>query len=61
MILLDNTPLLTREVLIDHGVSMLTGVKVSSLWKCVFCRPKLTGKYGFHGTEIFSFWNAKIK
>ena len=56
MIILDNAPLLTREVPIDHGASMLTGFKVSSLVrKCVFCRPESTGKYGSHGTKILSF------
>ena len=34
-------------------ISMLTGLKVSSLVrKCVFYRPELTGKWAIHGTEI---------
>ena len=40
---------------------MLTGLKVSSLvWKCVFYRPELTGKWGPHGTEI-KFLKFKIE
>ena len=58
MIILDNTPLLTGEV----QRSVLTGLKVSSLVRtCVFCKPELTGKEGPRGTEILSFWSAKMK
>ena len=30
----------------------------SLVQKCVFYRPELTGKWGPHGIEILSFWNA---
>ena len=39
----------------------MSGLKVSSLvWKCVFYRPELTGKWVPHGTEI-KFLKFKTK
>ena len=42
-------------------VSILSGLKVSSLtWKCVYCRPK-HAKEGSQGTEFRKFWNKEMK
>ena len=42
------------EVLHREGISMLTGLKVSSLTcKCVFYRPELNAKAGTHRIEFF--------
>ena len=41
------------QVLHRKGISMLTGLKVSSLTcKCVFYRPELNAKVGAHATEF---------
>ena len=41
------------QVLHRKGISVLTGLKVSSLTsKCVFYRPELNAKAGPHGTEF---------
>ena len=51
-----------EEKFFRKTISVLTGLKVSSLVrKCVFCRPKRTGKWGPYGTEILSFLSAKVK
>ena len=43
------------QVLHRKGISMLTGLKVSSLTcKCVFYRPELNAKAGPHVIEFFS-------
>ena len=42
-------------------ISMLTGLKVSSLvQKCILYKQELTGKWGPHGTEI-KFFKFKIE
>ena len=46
------------QVLHRKGISMLTGLKVSSLTcKCVFYRPELNAKAGPHGIEFCKPWN----
>ena len=49
------------EVLHREGISMLTGLKVSSLTcKCVFYRPELNAKAGTHRIEFFKPWNIPM-
>ena len=46
------------QVLHRKGISMLTGLKVSSLTcKCVFYRPELNAKAGPHVIEFCRPWN----
>ena len=46
------------QVLHRKGISVLTGLKVSSLTcKCVFYRPELNAKAGLHGIEFCKPWN----
>ena len=46
------------QVLHRKGISMVTGLKVSSLTcKCVFYRPELNAKAGPHGIEFCKPWN----
>ena len=46
------------QVLHRKGISMLTGLKVSSLTcKCVFYRPELNAKAGPHVIEFCKPWN----
>ena len=41
-----------QQIFFRKRISVLADLKVSSLvWKSVFYRPKLTGKWGPHGTE----------
>ena len=43
----------SMQVLHREGISMLTGLKVSSLTcKCVFYRPELNAKTESHGIEF---------
>ena len=49
------------KVLHRKGISMLAGLKKSSLTcKCVFYRPELYGKEGAHGIELFKPWNIPM-
>ena len=51
----------TKSLQVSHrkGISMLTGLKVSSLTrKCVFYRPELNVKVGAHGIEFCKPWNT---
>ena len=49
------------QVLHRKGISMLAGLKVSSLTcKYVFYRPELKAKAGAHGIEFCKPWNIPI-
>ena len=53
MLYTKSLPVLRRK-----GISMLAGLKQSSLTsKCVFYRPELNAKAGPHGTEFCKPWN----
>ena len=56
--------LYTKRLQLLHrkGISMLTGLKVSSLTcKCVFYRPELNVKTEPHGTEFCKPWKKIYK
>ena len=50
------------QILCRKSISMLTGLKVSSLaFKSVFYRPEHNLKIGTHGIEFSKPWNAEMK
>ena len=59
----EQSMLYTKSLHVLHatGISMLTGLKVSSLTcKCVFYRPKLNAKPEAHGIEFCKPWNMQM-